>query len=96
MEYHDFYDSDAAAEMASEYNKSIASVAELLTDADLLEKQIKATHSIFLRRRRVRVEIKLQRTLLKVLMSLSPADQQLGRQVYERLVSCVDRLDRLC
>jgi len=95
-----FYDSDQAAEMAEEYKKqareSLLKVEELLKDAETTERQIDTTHRILFRRRRVRLEIKLQRILLAILMALTPEEQDLGRQIYDRLVSCVDRLEKLC
>lgn len=104
---NDFYNSAAAAKMADEYAKQLGvplatrpnvplQAANLLTDATAIEKQIEQTRFIFMRRRRARLEVKLQRTLLQVLVSLSPADQQLGRETYARLLSCVDRLEKLC
>ena len=96
----DFYDSPAAAEMAQEYRQQAASsfikVEELLRDADETEKQIAVTHKILFRRKRVRLEIKLQRILLAVLGELSLDQQELGNQIYQRLQNCVDRLEKLC
>lgn len=96
----DFFDSAEAAEMANAYkahvHSSIMKVEELLKEADDMQRQIEATHRILLRRRRVRLELRLQRILLCVLMTLTPESQELGTQVYERLLSCVDRLEKLC
>jgi len=96
----DFFDSDEAAEMAEAYRQqshaSLVKVEELLQDAELTEKQIQATHKFLMRRRRVRLELRLQRILLTILMMLSPENQELGSKIYERLLSCVDRLERLC
>ena len=101
MEYQDynnddFYNSEAAARLSAEYNKDLEARCELLKTADTLEKQIKATRSLLLYRRRVRLEIKLQRVLLNILLNLSPADQALGREIYDRLLQCVARLEKLC
>ena len=100
----DFYDSELAAQMVAEYAKchsepkvrNLCDIDKLLKDTELLEKQIKSTHSFLMRRRRARLELKLMRSLLEILLSLSPADQQLGKQIYDRLVSSVDRLEKLC
>jgi len=96
----DFYDSAEAGEMAAAYrnqiHSSIMRVEELLQEADETQRRIEATHKILLRRRRVRLELKLQRILLAVLTTLTPDAQELGSQVYERLLSCVDRLEKLC
>ena len=96
----EFYDSHEAAEMADAYRQqthtALLKVEELLQDADATEKRIEATHKVLMRRRRVRLELRLQRLLLTVLSVLSPESQELGAQVYERLISCVDRLERLC
>ena len=73
-----------------------STVGELLIDADGLEKQAKAVTSIFLRRRRVRLELQLQRKLLEILLVLTPDDQELGRAIYDRLLNCVARLENLC
>ena len=96
----DFYDSAEAGEMAAAYRNqihtSIMKVEELLKEADAIQQRIEATHKILFRRRRIRLELKLQRILLEVLMTLTPDAQELGSQVYERLLSCVDRLEKLC
>ena len=96
----EFYDSTEASEMAEAYRqqvyKSIIKVEELLQEADATERQIAMTHKILMRRRRVRLELKLQRILLTVLANLTPEAQELGSQVYEKLLSCVDRLEKLC
>jgi len=96
----DFYDSAEAAEMAEAYRQqtltSIIKVEELLMEADETQKRIESTHRILMRRRRVRLEIKLQRILLTILETLTPEQQDLGAQIYERLLSGVDRLEKLC
>jgi len=96
----EFYDTSAAAEMADAYNQqinsSIIKAEDLLRDADEIEQKIKTTHKILMRRKRVRLEIKLQRILLTILEVLSPQQQELGYQIYARLLSCVDRLEKLC
>jgi len=96
----DFYDSAEAEAMAEAFkqqaNATLLKVEELLQEADATERRIEATHRILMRRRRVRLELKLQRILLAVLRTLSPEAQELGSQVYERLISCVDRLEKLC
>jgi len=96
----DFYDSAEATEMAKAYKEqvhtSIMKVEELLKEADATQAMIEATHRILMRRRRVRLELRLQRILLSVLVTLTPESQELGNQVYERLICCVDRLEKLC
>ena len=96
----DFYDSDEARTLADAYKQqihtSIIKVEELLQDADETERRIEATHRILMRRRRIRLELKLQRILLTILAALSPEAQELGNRVYERLICCVDRLEKLC
>jgi len=96
----EFYDSAEAGEMAEEYKKQIRStllkVGELLHEAELTERRIEATHKILMRRRRVRLELRLQRILLTILETLTPEEQELGSQIYDRLISCVDRLEKLC
>ena len=96
----DFFDSAEAAEMAEAYrqqiNSSIMKVEELLKEADATERRIEATHKVLMRRRRVRLELRLQRILLDILTTLTPESQELGCQVYERLICCVDRLEKLC
>jgi len=96
----DFYDTSEASEMADAYRQqahnSLMKVDELLQEADITEKRIEMTHKILMRRRRMRLEIKLQRILLAVLMLLSPENQELGTKVYERLSTSVDRLEKLC
>jgi len=84
-----FYNSDAAREMAEQYKKHI------LEEADVMEIQTKSVTSIFLRRRRMRMELKLQRHLLETLLKLSPDDAELGLQIYDRLLNCVARMERL-
>lgn len=95
-----FFDSAEAAEMAEAYrlqrHTSLLQVEELLHEADETERRIKGIHMLLLRRKRVRLELKLQRILLTVLGVLSPDSQELGSQVYERILSCVDRLEKLC
>jgi len=95
-----FFDSAEAAEMAEAYKQqkhtALLRVEELLQEADETEKRIKGIHMLLLRRKRVRLELKLQRILLTVLSVLSPESQELGAQVYERMLSCVDRLEKLC
>jgi hypothetical protein len=96
----EFYDSPAAAEMAEAYNRqfntSIIKVEELLQSADETYNKINATHKILMRRKRVRLEIKLQRIFLTILETLGPEDQELGNQIYRKLQSGVDRLEKLC
>jgi len=96
----DFYDSVQASELAEAYreqiNSSVAIVEELLQTADEIERQIEATHRLLMRRRRIRLELRLQRVLLSILMTLTPESQELGVQIYERLLTCVDRLEKLC
>ena len=41
-------------------------------------------------------EMRLLRSLVEILLQLSPPDRQLRRQIYDRLLSCVDRLEKLC
>jgi len=99
MEYQnsdDFYNSDVAEQMAKEYKKSLLATEELFKTADILEKQARSMRSLLLHRRRVRLEIRLQRVLLNILLSLTPADQELGKQTYDRLLNCVARLEKLC
>ena len=101
MEFEtDFYDSAEAGEMAEAFRQSvhtsIMKAEELLQEADATQRRIEATNKILMRRRRVRLELKLQRILLAVLATLSPEAQELGMQVYERLLCCVDRLEKLC
>jgi len=96
----EFYDSPEAATMAEAYsqqiNSSLVKAEELLRDADEVEKRIQTTHRILMRRKRMRLEIKLQKILLTILAALSPDQQELGTQIYERLQSGVDRMEKLC
>jgi len=96
----EFFDSAEASEMAEAYkqqaNQSLLKVEELLKEADETRRRIEATHKILLRRRRVRLELKLQRILLAILVALTPEQQELGSKIYERLHSSVDRLEKLC
>ena len=96
----DFYNSKAAEQMAKEYTRASADSKKHITDAletaDALERQIKSMRSLLLYRRRLRLEIRLQRVLLNILISLSPDDKQLGTQVYNRLLDCVARLEKMC
>jgi len=96
----EFYDSASAEAMADAYarqaEQSLLRVEELLVEAGLTQRKIEATHKILLRRRRVKLELRLQRILLAILVVLEPENQELGRQIYERLLSCVDRLEKLC
>ena len=99
----DFYDSELAAEMVREYQQAEKhrttpheDVYILLKEADELEKQIRSVRSILLYRRRLRLEVKLMRKLLDVLLLLSPEEQILGQQVYDRLVKVVERVEKMC
>jgi len=96
----EFFDSTEAHEMAEAYKQqakqSLLRVEELLKEADMTERCIETTHKILFRRKRVRLELKLQRILLAILMTLTPEEQDLGAQIYTRLISCVDRLEKLC
>ena len=96
----EFYDSTEAGEMVDAYKQqmhtSLMKVEELLQEADATQRRIEATHKILMRRRRVRLELRLQRILLTALTTLTPESQELGSQVYERLLCCVDRLEKLC
>jgi len=100
MEYKDFYNSDDAEQMAQEYkesiNKSSQLAGALLIDADILEKQCKQMTSIFLKRRRIRLELSLQRQLLEILLTIPATETSLNLAVYERLLNCLARLDKLC
>jgi len=96
----EFFDSAKAGEMAEAYKQqakqSLLKVDELLKQAETTERKIEATHKILFRRKRIRLELRLQRILLAILMGLTPEDQELGSQIYDRLISCVDRLEKLC
>ena len=97
----DFYNSDLAQQMAEEYRKQSArtpsaDILDLLADVDALEKTAESLHILFARRRKIRLLLKCQRKLLAILLLLSPDDATLGETVYNRLLSLVDRLEKLC
>ena len=96
----DFYNSEAAAQMSAEYSTASSyskqHITESIETAALLERQIKSMRSLLLYRKRIRLEIRLQRILLNILVSLPPTEQQLGTQVYNQLLDCVARLEKMC
>ena len=102
MEYQDFYNSEDAAKMVAEYNKLKIPplppqyVKELLNEADDLENLATGLNSFLFRRRKMRLEIKLQQKLLDVLLVLSPEEQELGKQTYDRLSASIGRVYKLC
>lgn len=101
MEYQDFYNSKEAAKMVAEYNKLKIPplppqyIKELLNDADDLEHLATGLNSFLFRRRKMRLEIRLQQKLLDILLTLSPDDQEIGKQIYDRLSASIGRVYKL-